>query len=99
MRAVVQLIKTGKRAKFLQTDLETVIPQAGREVVIMKGEFAKRTGILAEIKQSEFRVLVKVKLSDDEEIEALFKFDEISKKHEKKKKVSQSAEPIPEPPV
>lgn len=63
----------------------------------MKGEFAKKTGILKEIKQSEFRVLVQIKLSEDEEIEGLFKFDEISKKYEKKKKVSAPVPVTPAP--
>ena len=90
LRAVVQIIASGKCAKFAQKDLETVIPQPGRPVIVMKGEFAKREGVLMEVRQAEFRVKVEVKLSEDETIEALFKFDEISKKYEKKKKVVQT---------
>ena len=71
-RAIVQL-DSGKRAKIHQkgtkhimfliiklnkTDLETVIPQPGRPVTIVKGELAKKIGILKEIRQKEFRVLV-----------------------------------------
>jgi len=91
LRAVVQLIGSGKCAKFAQKDLETVIPQPGRPVIVMKGEFAKREGVLKEVRQAEFRVKVEVRLSEDETIEALFKFDEISKKYEKKKKPIQTA--------
>jgi DNA/RNA-binding protein KIN17 len=87
----VQIVTTGKRAKFAQKDLETVIPQVGREVLVMKGEFSKKTGILKEIQQKQFRILVDVKLSDDESTEVLFRFDEVSKKYEKKKKNSVSA--------
>ena len=86
LRAVVKLINGGKKAKFVQNDLETVIPQPGREIIVMKGELAKKTGILKEIRQKEFRVLCEVKLTDTESVESLFKFDEISKKFEKKKK-------------
>lgn len=105
LRAVVQLVKDGKRAKFDQKDLETVIPQPGREVVIMKGELAKKVGVLKEIRQAEYRLLVDVKLSEDESTEVFFKFDEVSKKHEKKKKVIENTEvpvqlvPIPPQPV
>ena len=85
-KAIVQLIDSGKRAKIHQKELETVIPQPGRPVIVMKGELAKKTGILKEIKQKEFCVIVEVQLTDTETTEAIFKFDEISKKYEKKKK-------------
>jgi len=95
-RAVVQHLKLPKmKAQFHEDDLETVIPQVGREVVIMKGDLAKKTGVLKEIRQKEFCVLVEVKLSEDETTEAFFKFDEVSKKHEKKKKVEELAKVVP----
>ena len=70
-RAIVQL-DTGKRAKIHQkgtlwkldkifnqfSDLETVIPQPGRGVTVVKGDLAKKNGTLKEIRQKEFRVLV-----------------------------------------
>lgn len=86
LRAVVKLVNGTKMAKFVQNDLETVIPQPGREIIVMKGELAKKTGTLKEIRQKEFRVLCEVRLSETETVESLFKFDEISKKFEKKKK-------------
>ena len=55
-------LDSGKRAKIHQKDLETVIPQPGRAVTIVKGELAKKNGILKEIRQKEFRVLVEGEL-------------------------------------
>ncbi|CBY32777.1 unnamed protein product [Oikopleura dioica] len=95
-RAVVQHLKIPKmKVQFHEDHLETVIPQVGREVVIMKGDLAKKTGVLKEIRQKEFCVLVEVKLTEDETTEAFFKFDEVSKKHEKKKKVEELAKVVP----
>lgn len=95
-RAVVQHLKLPKmKVQFHEDDLETVIPQVGREVVIMKGDLAKKTGVLKQIRQKEFCVLVEVKLTEDETTEAFFKFDEVSKKHEKKKKVEELAKIVP----
>ena len=54
-------LDSGKRAKIHQKDLETVIPQPGRAVTVVKGELAKKNGILKEIRQKEFRVLVEGK--------------------------------------
>ena len=95
-RAVIQHLKLPKmKAQFHEDDLETVIPQVGREVIVMKGDLAKRTGTLKEIRQKEFCVLVEVKLTEDETTEAFFKFDEVSKKHEKKKKEEEKAQVVP----
>ena len=79
-----------------------MIPQPGRCVTVVKGDLAKKNGTLKEIRQKEFRVLVEgswhainfsltisVELTPTEKCEALFKFDEISKRHEKKKKKAQ----------
>lgn len=93
---VLQHLKLEKmKARFDQKDLETVIPQVGRQVIVMKGNLAKKSGILKEIRQKEFCVSVEVTLSETETTEAFFKFDEISKKHEKKKKALEPVKMIP----
>jgi len=81
-KAVVQLINSKKRAKIPEKYLETVIPSEGRPVIVVKGELAKKTGILKKINQKEFCVVVEVDLTENESTEAIFKFDEITKKYE-----------------
>ena len=58
--AVVQVIESRKRAKIDQSELETVIPTVGREVVVLIGERRGMVGKLVRIESEKFQVAVEV---------------------------------------
>jgi len=72
--AVVQVIDSGKRAKIDQDDLETVIPGAGRQVVILVGEKRGHVGELVKIDTDKYVALVEL----DEETKS-YPYEHISK--------------------
>lgn len=76
--AVVQVIDSGKRAKIDQDDLETVIPSAGRQVVILVGEKRGHIGELVKIDTDKY--VAKVEL--DEETKE-YPYEQISKLYQK----------------
>jgi len=68
------VIENKKRARIDQSDLETVIPSVGREVVILSGENRGQIAKLVKIESEKFRVIVKL---DNEERK--FPYEEVSK--------------------
>jgi len=76
--AVVQVIDSGKRAKIDQDDLETVIPSAGRQVVILVGEKRGHIGELVKLDADNFAAVVEL----DEEKRS-YPYEHISKLYQK----------------
>merc|ERR1712013_878526 len=58
--ALVVINETGAKVKLDQDHLETVIPQEGREVVILWGQYEGETAILRSIDTEKFSATLKL---------------------------------------
>merc|ERR1719308_219831 len=58
--ALVVLNETGAKVKLDQDHLETVIPQEGREVVILWGQYEGETAILRSIDTEKYSAFLKI---------------------------------------
>ena len=76
--AVVQVLQNRKRAKIDQGDLETVIPSAGREIVILVGGHRGKVGKLVGIESDKFEATIEL---DGKRIS--LPYEHVSKLHHK----------------
>merc|ERR1712029_301750 len=75
--ALVVMNDTGAKVKLDQDHLETVVPQEGREVVILWGVHQGQTAILKKIDTNNFRATLK--LSDGNKVK--LPYEHFSKKY------------------
>ena len=75
--ALVVMNDTGAKVKLDQDHLETVVPQEGREVVILWGVHQGQTAILKSIDTDNFRATLK--LSDGDKVK--LPYEQFSKKY------------------
>ena len=62
--AIVKLLECGTKLKLDQSKLETVIPNKGREVLVLKGKYSGENALLESIQESDFSATLKL-LSGD----------------------------------
>ena len=79
--AVVVMNDTGAKVKLDQDHLETVVPQEGREVVILWGEFEGETAILRKIDTDSFSASVRVDSGKYRGDKVKVPYEQFSKKH------------------
>ena len=79
--AVVVMNDTGAKVKLDQDHLETVVPQEGREVIILWGEFEGETAILRKIDTDNFSASVKLDSGKYRGEKVKVPYEQFSKKH------------------
>ena len=72
---------TGAKVKLDQDHLETVVPQEGREVIILWGEFEGETAILRKIDTDNFSASVKLDTGKYRGEKVKVPYEQFSKKH------------------
>jgi ribosomal protein L21E len=77
--AQVKLLESGKEFTVSENNLETVIPQLGRKVRIVKGQYHGCEGTLLDIDQKKFSVKVKVDTQEGETAEVWKEYEEVCK--------------------
>lgn len=78
--AYVRLFELKVRLKIDQDQLETVIPQVGKPVVILKGPYRGTCGTLISFDQEKFSVVVELQEKNSENfIKLNYGFDDVSK--------------------
>lgn len=76
--AVVVMNDSGGKVKLDQDHLETVVPQVGREVVVLWGQHAGQTAVLRSIDTEQFSA--SIKLEDGEKVR--LPYEQFSKKYQ-----------------
>ena len=79
--ALVVMNDTGAKVKLDQDHLETVVPQEGREVVILWGEFEGETAVLKKIDTDNFRATLKLESGQQKGERVKLPYEQFSKKH------------------
>lgn len=79
--ALVVMTETGAKVKLDQDHLETVVPQEGREVVILWGDFEGETAVLKKIDTDNFSASVKVETGKYRGERVKLPYEQFSKKH------------------
>ena len=78
--AIVVMNDTGAKVKLDQSHLETVVPQEGREVLILWGEFQGETAILKSIDTDNFRASLKLDTGSSKGDKVKLPYEQFSKK-------------------
>jgi len=79
--ALVVISETGAKVKLDQDHLETVIPQEGREVVILWGQYEGETAILRSIDTEKFSASLKVETGKYKGEKLKLPYEQFSKKY------------------
>ena len=79
--ALVVMTDTGAKVKLDQDHLETVVPQEGREVVVLWGEFEGETAVLKKIDTDNFSASVKLSSGTYRGEKLKLPYEQFSKKH------------------
>jgi len=79
--ALVVLNETGAKVKLDQDHLETVVPQEGREVVILWGQYKGETAILRNIDTEKFSASLKIESGKYKGEKLKLPYEQFSKKY------------------
>merc|ERR1711872_694083 len=79
--ALVVLNETGAKVKLDQDHLETVVPQVGREVVILWGQYKGETAILRNIDSEKFSASLKIESGNHKGEKLKLPYEQFCKKY------------------
>jgi len=79
--ALVVLNETGAKVKLDQDHLETVVPQVGREVVILWGQYKGETAILRNIDTEKFSASLKIESGNHKGEKLKLPYEQFCKKY------------------
>uniref|UniRef100_A0A7G3AGC4 Putative dna/rna-binding protein kin17 n=1 Tax=Lutzomyia longipalpis TaxID=7200 RepID=A0A7G3AGC4_LUTLO len=59
-RAKVKLLETGKKLEVHQDDVETVIPQIGKEILVLNGAYRGSKAVLKSLQEDDYSVTIEI---------------------------------------